>query len=143
METIKNQPRKGVKKGLWMLFGVILIALAIFFYVRFYFVWGKGVKSGELNYVVYKGYVFKTYEGKLIQSGIRSSGTSGVESNTFEFSISNKEVAEELMMSGGKEVDLYYKEYLGKLPWRGHSRYVVDSIIAIKESVNSNPDYGF
>lgn len=51
---------------------VVLAALALFIYFRFYFVFGEGVKSGELNYVVYKGVIFKTYEGKLIQSGIRS-----------------------------------------------------------------------
>lgn len=133
MITVKNQSKRDVKKVFGVVLGVILISILLFFYIRFSFVWGEGVKSGELNYVVYKGYVFKTYEGKLIQSGIRASGGSGFESNTFEFSISNKNVAEELMMSGGKEVDLHYKEYLGKLPWRGNSRYVVDSIIAIKD----------
>ena len=54
--------------------GIILflvIAFAIFFYIRFYFVFGDGVKAGELNQFTYKGYVFKTYEGKLIQAGFR------------------------------------------------------------------------
>ncbi len=44
--------------------GIILflvIAFAIFFYIRFYFVFGDGVKAGELNQFTYKGYVFKTY----------------------------------------------------------------------------------
>ena len=38
----------------------IIIALAAFIYFRFYFVFGEGVKAGDLNFVVYKGYVFKT-----------------------------------------------------------------------------------
>lgn len=60
-------------KKRWIVFTVLLIvALTAFLYIRFFFVFGEGVKSGELNYVVYKGLVFKTYEGKLIQSGIRS-----------------------------------------------------------------------
>ena len=41
---------------------------------------GEGVKSGELNYVVYKGLVFKTYEGKLIQS-IRVEDAAGLYEN--------------------------------------------------------------
>ena len=62
--------------------GIILflvIAFAIFFYIRFYFVFGDGVKAGELNQFTYKGYVFKTYEGKLIQAGFRGAqkGTMG------------------------------------------------------------------
>ena len=47
----------------------VVIALGLFIYFRFYFVFGEGVKAGELNFVVYKGYVFKTYEGKAIQAG--------------------------------------------------------------------------
>ena len=35
---------------------VLAIALVLFVYFRFYFVFGEGVKSGELNYVVYKAW---------------------------------------------------------------------------------------
>ena len=61
-----------MKKHLGLLTVLAVIALTVFFYFRFFFVFGEGVKSGELNYVVYKGVLFKTYEGKLIQTGIRS-----------------------------------------------------------------------
>jgi hypothetical protein len=138
MSTLEKRIGKQVKKGLWVTIGVICFALIAFFYVRFYFVWGEGVKSGQLNNVVYKGYLFKTYEGKLIQAGLSSSSNS-VQSNEFIFSVANEHVAKELMMAGGKEVDLQYKEYLGVLPWRGHSKYVVDSIIAIKDVDRSLP----
>ena len=47
----------------------VALALAAFIYFRFYFVFGEGVKAGELNFVVYKGYLFKTYEGRAIQAG--------------------------------------------------------------------------
>ncbi|GHT06986.1 hypothetical protein FACS189440_18450 [Bacteroidia bacterium] len=130
-EKVKN--KKG-KKVLGIFLGIIVLALAIFLYVRFYYPFGEGVKAGQLNYVVYKGYVFKTYEGKLIQSGLKSGIATGqIQSNEFIFSVSDKAVAEKLMLAGGQEVDLHYKEYLGTLPWRGYSKYVVDSIIAIKQ----------
>lgn len=131
--------KKRKRKGLWITLGIILLALLAFFYIRFYFVWGEGVKSGQLNYVVYKGYVFKTYEGKLIQAGLSSSAGTSVQSNEFIFSVADERIAKELMMAGGKEVDLQYKEYLGTLPWRGHSRYVVDSVIAIKDIEHTLP----
>ncbi len=124
------------KKWIFITLGVILLGLAIFVYFHFFFVFGDGVKTGQLNYVVRKGYVFKTYEGKLIQSGFRSKQANSMGSNEFTFSISNKEVAEKLMRAGGHEVELRYKEYLGTLPWRGYSKYVVDEIINIK---NANP----
>ena len=115
--------------------GVILaLALAGFLYIRFYFVFGDGVKAGELNQFIYKGYVWKTYEGKLIQAGFRGSnkntGGATVESYIFDFSVEDEEVANELMRCSGKSVELHYEEYLGTLPWRGMQKYVVDRIVS-------------
>ena len=106
--------------------------LALLFYFRFYFVFGEGVKSGELNYVVYKGVLFKTYEGKLIQSGIRSKAAGTVQSYEFEFSVENERLACELMLQGGRTLELHYKEYFGALPWRGFTKFVVDSIVSVE-----------
>ena len=33
----------------------------------------------------------------------------------------------------GKNVELHYKEYIGSIPWRGYSEFVVDSIVAISD----------
>ena len=115
---------------------VILLAVLGFFFFRYYFVFGEGVKAGELNQVMYKGYVFKTYEGRLIQAGFRgassSKGTVTMESYVFEFSVEDKEVADSLMRCSGKSVELHYKEYLGARPWRGQQKYVVDKILSVK-----------
>lgn len=115
---------------------VILLAVLGFIFFRYYFVFGEGVKAGELNQVMYKGYVFKTYEGRLIQAGFRgassSKGTVTMESYVFEFSVEDKEVADSLMRCSGKSVELHYKEYLGALPWRGQQKYVVDKILSVK-----------
>ncbi|MCI7308212.1 hypothetical protein [Alistipes senegalensis] len=106
--------------------------MAVFFYFRFYFVFGEGVKSGELNYVVYKGLVFKTYEGKLIQTGIRSKAAGSIQSYEFEFSVEDEALARELMLQGGKTLELHYREYFGALPWRGFTKFVVDSIVTAR-----------
>ena len=55
-----------MKRFLGILTIIILLVAVVAFYWKFYWVFGEGVKSGELNYVVKKGYVFKTYEGKMI-----------------------------------------------------------------------------
>ena len=112
---------------------VVVVGLVVFILFRYFFVFGRGVKAGELNYVVEKGYLFKTYEGKLIQSGIRSKAPGSVQSYEFEFSISDPEVAKKLMVNSGKMVQLHYKEYVGTLPWRGYSNFVVDSILSITD----------
>ncbi|MBB2147144.1 hypothetical protein GM921_16690 [Pedobacter sp. LMG 31464] len=112
---------------------LIVLILAGIIYYRYYFVFGEGVKAGELNFIVKKGYLFKTYEGKIIQSGIRSRQTGTVQSNEFEFSVSDEEVAKKMMANSGKSFELHYKEYKGALPWRGFSVYVVDSVVTMHE----------
>ncbi len=112
---------------------IILLVLAGIIFWRYYYVFGEGVKAGELNYMVKKGYVFKTYEGKLIQSGFRSQTPGSIASYEFEFSVTNDSIANVLMLNSGKEFELHYKEYMGTIPWRGHSVYVVDKIINMKE----------
>jgi hypothetical protein len=109
---------------------VILLGVGYYFYYRAF---GDGVQAGELNYVVKKGYIFKTYEGKLIQTGIRSRTPGSIQSYEFQFSVEDKKIAERLMLSSGKEVKVHYKEYLRTLPWRGYTNYIVDSIIEIKD----------
>ena len=117
----------------------LIIVVAIFAYFRFYFVFGEGVKSGELNYVVYKGVVFKTYEGKLIQSGIRSQKAGTIQSYEFEFSVEDPELARELMTKGGETLELHYKEYFGALPWRGFTKFIVDSIVSAQPRTLPEP----
>ena len=115
---------------------IAALALAGFIFFKFYFVFGEGVKAGELNFVVYKGYVFKTYEGRAIQAGFgKGKGTNPgvIQSYEFDFSITDKAVADSLMRCGGKTVELHYKEYLGTLPWRGKQKYIVDRIVSVRE----------
>ena len=122
-----------MKKFLTILSLIVVVGLCLFGYFRFYFVFGEGVKSGELNYVVRKGLLFKTYEGKLIQAGIRSQAAGSIQSYEFEFSVENAELAEKLMLQGGKTIELHYKEYFGRLPWRGFTKFIVDSIITVDQ----------
>ncbi len=116
----------------WVLLLLILV-LGGFIYWKYYFVFGEGAKAGELNFLVKKGYVFKTWEGKLVQSGLRSKAPNTIQSYEFDFSVANEEVANKLMSNEGKMINLHYKEYKGSLPWRGHSNYIVDSVISISD----------
>lgn len=132
MDDLTPKKKKSRKVLRWFL-GILIVTFGIFIYVRYYYVFGTGVKSGELNYLVYKGVIFKTYEGKLIQSGFRADEPGGLQSNQFDFSVEDEKIAKQLMVAGGKEVQLHYKEYFATLPWRGYTKYVVDSIVSIQE----------
>ena len=131
----KTQKRGTGKKILTALSIIIVLAAAAFIFFKFFFVFGTGVKAGELNLFVYKGYVFKTYEGRLIQAGYNSKNSNAtIQSNEFNFSVKDKKVAEQLERCAGKFVELHYKEYLGTLPWRGMTKYVVDSVYSVSKA---------
>ncbi len=112
---------------------IFFLGLAIFIYFWYFFVFGEGVKSGHLNYAVRKGNVFKTYEGKLIQEGFRSKTAGSIQSYEFEFSIKSKKIYEILSANSGKRFDLHYREYHGVIPWRGNTKYIVDSIVSMRD----------
>jgi hypothetical protein len=122
-----------MRKFLVIIILSIVIIGGIIVYIKYFNVYGEGVKSGQLNYLVRKGDIFKTYEGKLIQSGIRSRQPGTIQSYEFEFSVQKKDVAERLMANSGKDFDLHYKEYRGSIPWRGYTVFIVDSILAMRE----------
>ena len=114
---------------------LLLAAAALFVYIKFYYVFGEGVKAGELNFVVYNGYVWKTYEGRAIQAGFQKGSkgaTTAVQSYEFDFSVADKAIADTLMRCSGRNVQLHYKEYLGALPWRGQQKYIVDRIVSVE-----------
>ncbi len=112
---------------------VLVIGLAIFIWVRFFYVFSEGVKAGELNYFEKKGYVFKTYEGRLVQAGFQSPTAGALQSNEFRFSVESEEVAKKLERSSGKFVELRYKEYFAPVMWRGASQYVVIEVLSIED----------
>ena len=97
---------------------ILLIAGAVFFYLRFYYVFSDGTKTGELNTFAKTGYVFKTYEGELILTGYGAKSSTGgsVQSKNFKFSVASDEVAR---------------------PWRGYEKSIVDSVIT-SEPVREN-----
>ncbi|NCT93601.1 MAG: hypothetical protein GXC72_04195 [Chitinophagaceae bacterium] len=116
------------KKIIWTIVIILLTILAAFIYWRYFFVFAEGTKAGLLNTFQKKGVLFKTYEGKIIQSGFRAN----VQSNEFEFSVTSESVAEQLLRNSGREVELHYKRYFGTLPWRGMQSYIVDSVYEVR-----------
>ena|SRR5438045_122810 len=132
VDTTPVKHKSRFKKILTTTLLIIILIGFIVFWWNYLFVFGEGVKSGQLNYVVKKGNLFKTYEGKLIQSGIRSQQAGTIQSYEFEFSVADDSLANVLMNNSGNYYDLHYKEYKHALPWRGFSPFVVDKIIRMQ-----------
>jgi hypothetical protein len=127
-----------MKKFAWITGLILVFALGIFFWWKFYFVFGEGVKAGSLNYFVKKGIVFKTWEGRMVQEGFQSPTSGALQSNEFRFSVTDPEVAAILERNSGKHLELRYKEYNGMLPWRGTSEFVVSEVINASEQAKSD-----
>lgn len=125
-------------KFLRIVFLVVVLVLSATIWWRYYFVFGEGVKAGNLNFFVKKGFVFKTYEGRLIQDGFKSAAPGALQSNEFEFSVTSDSVAAILDRCSGKTVELRYKEYLAPLPWRGMSNFIVTEVLSKEETPDVN-----
>lgn len=120
---------------------LLLLVLAVFIYVKFFFVYSEGTNEGDINYFQREGFVFKTYEGKMIQTGYNSHNTSAtIQSNEFKFSVVDERIAEQIDSNSSRQIKLHWKRYLGVLPWRGNSQFVVDSIITVKRPTIINDD---
>ena len=129
-----------MRKVIGIILTVLILGLFAFLYWRYYFVFAEGTKAGVLNTIQKKGVLFKTYEGKIIQSGFGSNSPAAtIQSNYFDFSVANERIGQQLMENSGRNMELHYKRYIGALPWRGMQSYVVDSIYQI-EGVKTQTD---
>jgi hypothetical protein len=107
---------------------ILIIIAGGWFYWQFYFVFATGTKAGVLNTLQHKGVIFKTWDGKILQSGFKAN----VQSNEFSFSVTNPKVAAILEQNSGRDMNLHYNLYIGALPWRGMQKFIVDSVIEIR-----------
>ncbi len=135
MEPVANRPfverrRSGAGRIFLILFSIIVLGLGIYFYWKYYFTYSNGNRYGLLQKFSHKGNIFKTYEGEMILSSVRGNNNVPLASEKFFFSVNNKQVADKLMNLQGRYLTVHYKEKKGTLPWRGDSRYIVDSVRA-------------
>lgn len=115
------------KRFLTILTIVVVLALVGFIYWKYYFTYSEGNRTGLLQKFSYKGTIFKTYEGELILSSIRSNANVALASEKFFFSVPDEAVAKKLENLQGHFVTVHYKMKNGTLPWRGDSPFLVDS----------------
>jgi hypothetical protein len=114
---------------------VIIIGIAIAFAILAFLYWGtyeSGVMAGKVLRISEKGFVFKTYEGKLsLESFGALKGVSPV-AETFDFSVDSgqKEVIEQLneVALSGERVNLHFKKRFMTFAWRGDTKYFITQV---------------
>lgn len=107
---------------------VFILAISGFVYWKYFFTYSSGYRSGLLQKFSYKGTVFKTYEGEMILSSIRSNANVALASEKFLFSVSKEEIAKQMELMQGRMVTVHYRNKNGTLPWRGDTPFIVDSV---------------
>jgi hypothetical protein len=127
-----------MKKFLIIFIFIVVAGVGGYIYWKYFFVFGDGVKTGYLNYIVRKGDVFKTWEGKLIQVGVKTQAGGSIQSNEFEFSVVDDSIANVLQMNSGKLFDLHYKEFHGMVVWRGYTNHIVDKVVRMRDAQPGN-----
>jgi len=117
-----------MKKFLYWTATILVIALTVFIYWKYFYTYGEGYRAGLLQKFSYKGTIFKTYEGEMILSSIKSNQDVSLASEKFFFSVEDKNVANAILHLEGFMVVVHYREKNGILPWQGDTKYLVDSI---------------
>lgn len=118
-----------VKNFLKRLLIVLILAGCFMVYWRYFYTYSEGYRAGLLQKFSSRGMIFKTYEGELIMSSVQSNTNVAIASEKFLFSVTDESVARKMEKLQGEQVVVHYTEKKGKLPWRGDSPYVVDSIM--------------
>lgn len=107
---------------------VLLFALSFYVWWRYYFTYSDGFRYGLLQKFSRRSSVFKTYEGEMILSSVRSNANITIASEKFYFSVTDKSVAKKMEALQGHAVTVHYKQKNGAAFWRGDSEYIVDSV---------------
>ena len=127
-----NTTKKIVKR-----FIIIAIVLGIALFAFCYWgVYERGVMAGKVLRITQKGFIFKTYEGKLnLETFGALKGTSPI-AESFDFSVESSESAvikelEQVALSG-ERVNLKFVRRFAAFPWRGDTKYFVVGIERLK-----------
>jgi len=119
--------KKTKKVFRWTMY-ILAILLISFVYFKYFFTYSEGYRAGLLQKFSNKGLIFKTYEGELILSSVSSTSNVAIASEKFQFSVLKKDISPMFDTLQGRNVIVHYYEKKGTVPWRGDSRYIVDSI---------------
>lgn len=119
--------RKTRKITKWILI-LLCVTLGIIIYVRYFYTYSEGYRAGLLQKFSSKGVIFKTYEGEMILSSVASNRDVALASEKFLFTLTNKDLVRQFDTLQGDMVIVHYNEKMGRLFWRGDSRYLVDSV---------------
>jgi len=123
-----NKAVRSTKKFFRWIIALLIIFLAVFIYIKYFYTYSEGYRAGLLQKFSKKGVVFKTYEGEMILSSVATSREIAIASEKFFFTMINKNLIRQFDTLQGKNVIVHYIQKNGAVFWRGDSKYLVDSV---------------
>lgn len=119
-DNVKLSARKWLRRSLWIGLVGLVIFMAGYYFYRTYTI-SEGSRSGTLFKISKKGVIFKTYEGQLHLAGSMMIS----DQSTWNFSVENSTVYEQLQKLEGKSVRCYYRQKVNAFVWQGDTDYIV------------------
>jgi hypothetical protein len=123
----KNTWRDRLRRNFRTVLFIIFLVLVFCVYWFYFNVYSDGERKGTLIKITHKGNLFKTDEGEMWLSCRQT-----VNAEKFYFSVTNDSIATVLKNLQDECIQLKYKQYRAKLPWRGDSKYIVTGVIKIQ-----------
>jgi hypothetical protein len=107
------------------LFILLLVILGIVWFISTGY-YASGDRAGTISNFSEKGYVFKTWEGVLMEGGY-SGETGTLAPRPWNFSAKDDAVVKKVReaLASGERVTLLYQEKFIKFPWNGDTKFMV------------------
>jgi hypothetical protein len=88
-----------------------------------------GERAGNVIKFSRKGYIFKTWEGELVQRNFSTP------SDTWYFSVQDEAMAQQIndAMAKGSRVSLHYCQKYYNFFWQGDTEYFIDKVIVVPQ----------
>jgi len=111
---------------------ILIILVAVLFSFLYWGIYESGVMAGKVLRISEKGFIFKTYEGKLSLDTFGAlKGVSPI-AETFDFSVQRSDTLVIRTLQGvslsGERVNLHYKKRYMRFFWRGDTKYFVTNV---------------
>jgi hypothetical protein len=133
MESPVKKAKSGFSRIVRWVAVIIAVILIGLFSIAYWGVYERGTMSGKIFRISEKGFIFKTWEGKLnLETFGALKGVSPI-AETFDFSVErkNKEVIRKLEEASlkGERVSLQYIKRFNVFFWRGNTKYFVTNVV--------------
>jgi len=98
-------------------------------------VYSEGERTGQVTKLSEKGIIFKTHEGELVMSGMKTrtdgEGRSSVIANVFEYSVTDPAIVAKINAAArtGDPVTLVYDQYLIPAPVHRKTSYIIRDVL--------------